>query len=766
MAYPGGFAEYLREKTEKLGAQRGEKESELFKGHNFYFNGYVGAMTMVEMKAVAASHGARVSHMLNQAVTLVIATQMTFSKRNSLTQPVVTPEWIHASLKAAAVLDWKPFRLFTNVSEGQPLLNFNLLDCNSDGFIENYFKSSRLHHLSTWKSELANYCAEQTKLRNIAKYAPRSYRSGAIIMHIDLDCFFASVATRSRPDLVDKPVVIAHSVNSSSTKSTSEIACANYAARKFGIANGTYLGAALEKCPSLAVLKYDFEAYDSVSKLFYNILLENCDFIQAVSCDEAFIDVTDQFDCRVTDGAKPSAETWSMQKADEIRKKIHQTIQCHASIGIGSCPLLARVATKKAKPNGVFFLADAEAKDFMSDLRVGDLPGLGYRTEEKLAEMNIKTCGQIVREGHISLRDIFGDIQGLKMYEFSMGVDRRVLENKCRASISAEINWGIRFKTVQQVEIFIDRLSLNLFRRMETLKLNGKLLTLKIKQKLYEGEPSKFLGCGHCKDHSKSFQVQSINCVSSIMQPTWELFKGLHIAPVDIRGIGIHIKVDAPMEPSQQTIDDMFLQQYETTHTLSPLDKKRKASPSKVAPKRHKSNPTATDRKLFEWKYGIKPEDVDPTILLGLPLDIRDELLDMGLGSVSTNGIISEITNATSNASPKPEDQDSRIIPNIQGYTDYETICGFLMEWSSPCNMKNAPEMEDVEIVDVYLLDLAYDSSLDLAVQVLQILKHRIVGSKKGKHHRDWPLVFRKLVESLNECVKLLHGSSILNLFK
>jgi DNA repair protein REV1 len=87
-----------------------------------------------------------------------------------------------------------------------------------------------------------------------------SYKN-SVIMHVDMDCFFASVSTRSNPALANKPIAIAHTMGVSQTHdSTSEIACVNYAARKFGIKNGCFLGQAKTVCPDLIVLPYEFES--------------------------------------------------------------------------------------------------------------------------------------------------------------------------------------------------------------------------------------------------------------------------------------------------------------------------------------------------------------------------------------------------------------------------------------------------------------------------------------------------------------------------
>ena len=233
--------------------------------------------------------------------------------------------------------------------QSSSLLSSNSLDCNHPNFIKNYFLTSRLHHISTWKMDLTDYVMNAmkelsasssslsmaTKLSSVTsassslssyffshknsnsnnssskhplhdhyttnnrsslkyKYQPSNiddkYRT---IMHIDMDCFFASVGIRDRPHLINTPIAVAHSLNGvNMSYSTSEIASCNYIARSKGVKNGMFIGHAKQLEPNLHIIPYEFEKYDHVSKCLYSVLLNHSNYVQAVSCDEAFIDVT------------------------------------------------------------------------------------------------------------------------------------------------------------------------------------------------------------------------------------------------------------------------------------------------------------------------------------------------------------------------------------------------------------------------------------------------------------------------------------------
>jgi len=133
------------------------------------------------------------------------------------------------------------------------------LTSSHPNFLPSYFAKSRLHHLSTWKSSLL--------LTNTQKYTPAQDPLKTIIMHIDLDGFFVNASLLSKPiEWKKQPCAVAHSAGS-----TSELASANYPARKYGIKNGMGYKQAIELCPTLKILPYDFALYEKLSNTFYQV---------------------------------------------------------------------------------------------------------------------------------------------------------------------------------------------------------------------------------------------------------------------------------------------------------------------------------------------------------------------------------------------------------------------------------------------------------------------------------------------------------------
>ncbi|KAI8904350.1 hypothetical protein EDD86DRAFT_249720 [Gorgonomyces haynaldii] len=557
-----------------------EKISDLFSNLSLWFDGHTGELTMTDLKKLVTSHGAH----------------MTKSKLEDIRTPIVKPEWIYDSIKQRKLLDYRQYLL-----KQPPKLNFKkeeIWKCTHPQFIEKYFESSRLHFLSTWKQELNQFVSQEHLKRN----KRRTNAQHPLIMHVDLDCFFASVVLRDKPELQDKPVVVAHSQQEDMSldkmlESTSEIACANYPARQLGIKNGSFLGRARELCPTLIVMPYDYEAFDRCSKIFYSILLDEADFVQSVSCDEAYIDVSH--------ACKEDPVAW----AHQLRQKIYDSIKCTCSVGIGSSMLVSRVATKKAKPNNAFHIQDAEIPVYFQDLELKELPGVGYHILDKLKEHKLETCGQILNFQLQTLQNIVGQKTGSKIFDYCRGKDDRVIENKPRQNVGAEINWGIRFENMLQINTFMERFAEHIFNRMVQHEFTGRHLTVKAKKRDYEGEAYKFMGCGKCTDYSKSIVLPShLKSKQQLYKESWNLLQTFAILPQDLRGIGIHIKRES-LDPLQPGLEQFMNAPKRTPKT-----------------KRTENKLKLTPRKLFKQRYGIDPTEIDPTTIQHLPSDIQEDM--------------------------------------------------------------------------------------------------------------------------------------------
>ncbi|TPX32278.1 DNA-directed DNA polymerase [Synchytrium microbalum] len=499
--------------------------------------------------------------------------------------------------------------------------------CTAPGFLDRYFATSRLHFLSTWKQDLIDFViAEKANMEVLppdSPFYPRPAKPTAkqpklrTIAHIDMDCFFASVHIRDHPELANKPVAVAHS-SGLGGKSTSELASCNYVARSHGIANGSSVGKARQLCPDLQVVPYEFDKYDEVSRKLYRTLLAVADEVQAVSCDEAYIDVSSRITGR--------GQGQELALANLIRAEIRKETGCPASVGISESLVAARMATKKAKPDGAFWVGGIETPRFMESVKVDDLPGVGWGTKRKLADIKVTTCKELSSLGLGAIQNQVGDKTGQTLFNFAKGIDTRVLVNKPRQSIGAEINWGVRFQNDEQVETFFDQLAEEIHKRMTRCRVKGRHIHVTLKKRLYEGEPPKILGCGHCENLSKSKDLSfNIFTKAQIFREGWELIKSIRsssqVAADEIRGVGIHITKldnDQRREDGQQRLQ--FLAKPYGSRTTSLASSSSKPVLDKVDNVGAGKNEVGAPLPTFE--------EIDMESLSELPPEIRQEYFE------------------------------------------------------------------------------------------------------------------------------------------
>ncbi|OAD04595.1 hypothetical protein MUCCIDRAFT_140145 [Mucor lusitanicus CBS 277.49] len=498
---------------------------------------------------------------------------------------VVRPEWITESIQAQQLLPWQQYRLvprataqrqlvFNSKDEAPPpvatvaaaaeaeasatavekitgeTLNAHVLSNDwarqistaNPTFIKRYYETSRLHYLSSWKAELKDiveqleekYKSDPSMLSRKRKRMSASYTR--VVMHVDFDCFFASVGIKDRPHLKELPVY----VRCWKTK-YSIVASCNYVARSYGVRNGMTVGMAKGLCPSLQVIPYEFEKYKSISKIFYEIMFHYADEMQAVSVDEALLEVGSHF----TQPDEHSQEERQEALATQIRNEIRQATGCEASIGVGSNILLARMSTKKAKPAGQFICRSIrDVEELLNSQKVTDLPGVGYAIDDKLKGLNINVVRDVRNVPLYELQAKLGSKMGQTLYNFSRGIDDRpLITNQQRQSVSAEVNWGMRFEHEENEREFVEGLAKEVSERLQKYNVKGKNITVKIlKRKEDATEASKNLGHGRVDAFSKSYTLNHFTDDPAIINKhVYSMLKSFQFSCADIRGLGIHI---------------------------------------------------------------------------------------------------------------------------------------------------------------------------------------------------------------------------------
>ncbi len=243
------------------------------------------------------------------------------------------------------------------------------------------------------------------------------------IIHIDMDCFYAAVEMRDNPELRGIPIAVGGAADRRGVIST-----CNYEAREFGVHSAMATAYALRLCPQLRVIPGRMSLYQSVSRQIRGIFERYTDLIEPLSLDEAFLDVTN------SEMFKGSATLI----AREIRRNIKEELNLTASAGIAPNKFIAKICSDENKPDGQCVVTPDEVDQFVLDLPVGKIPGVGKVTVKRLSQYGISTCADVRAMGETELIRHFGGL-GELLYKRAHGIDTRELTtNWIRKSVSVE----------------------------------------------------------------------------------------------------------------------------------------------------------------------------------------------------------------------------------------------------------------------------------------------------------------------------------------
>lgn len=231
-------------------------------------------------------------------------------------------------------------------------------------------------------------------------------------MHVDLDAFFVSVEVALNPELKGKPVVVGGRPDARGV-----ISAASYEARAYGLHSAMPLKTASRLCPQAIFIEGNFQRYREASKKFMAILADFSPFIEPMSLDEAFLDVT----------GFESLHGTIRRMAVSIKRRVSDEQGLCASIGIAPCKIVAKVASDYSKPDGLVEIKPGEERCFLAPLPVGRLPGIGKQAQNRLKELGVTTIGQLASMSLKTLNSHFG-IAGTTMYNAANGTDNRKVE--------------------------------------------------------------------------------------------------------------------------------------------------------------------------------------------------------------------------------------------------------------------------------------------------------------------------------------------------
>ncbi len=259
------------------------------------------------------------------------------------------------------------------------------------------------------------------------------------IIHVDMDCFYAAIELRERPELVGKPVAVG------GTSGRGVLTTCNYEARNYGCRSAMPAFKARELCPNLILLPVRFDLYRKESARIRKIFGQFTELIEPLSLDEAYLDVSHL-------NSTAAAIAW------EVRHRIREETQLTASAGIAKNKFLAKICSDWNKPDGQFEVTEETLDDFLRDLPVERIWGVGKRTAEKLHEADIPTCGVMRERTEMELVQRFGKF-GRELYRLCRGIDDRAVNpNRERKSLSNERTFFQNLQTVEEGLLKLDEL--------------------------------------------------------------------------------------------------------------------------------------------------------------------------------------------------------------------------------------------------------------------------------------------------------------------
>lgn len=285
------------------------------------------------------------------------------------------------------------------------------------------------------------------------------------IIHVDMDAFYTSVEQLDNPSLVGKPVAVGGS------EKRGVIAAASYEARKFGVRSAMSSKIAKELCPKLLFIQPRFDRYKEISGLIRAIFFDYTDFVEPLSLDEAFLDVT------VNKKNNPSASII----AQEIRDRIFNEIGMRASAGISINKFLAKVASDINKPNGQKTIPPENVISFLEQLDIEKFFGIGKVTAQKMHRLGIFNGKHLKACSEQFLTINFGK-SGSHFYNIVRGIQHsEVKPNRTRKSIAAERTFNENLTSEIYLLEKLSLIALDLEKRLKSNKTKGKTITLKIK---------------------------------------------------------------------------------------------------------------------------------------------------------------------------------------------------------------------------------------------------------------------------------------------
>jgi DNA polymerase IV (archaeal DinB-like DNA polymerase) len=358
-------------------------------------------------------------------------------------------------------------------------------------------------------------------------------------MLADFDYFFAQCEELRNPSIKDKPVVVG--VYSGRTEESGAVSTSNYIARKYGIKSGMPLFLAKRKIEGIesVFFKVDHEYYDQISDRIMQILRIYATSLEQVSIDEAYLDVTEQVE---------SSFEKAKDYAQKIKTDVKNQVGISFTIGVGPNKLVAKIACDSQKPDGLTIVKPQEARTFLEPLEVDRLLGVGKKTFVRMAQMGIKTIGDLAKYDCQRLIEVFGKVMGIYFHNAANAVDNEPVREQGEAESISRI--GTLKQDTRDLEFILqktDELTVDVYQEISEKNLSFKQVAI-------------YVVMTDLSSKSRSVTLeQPAKDKETITRNVRSLFeKYLSESTLEMRRVGVKVSGFSREEPRQKQLTSFF----------------------------------------------------------------------------------------------------------------------------------------------------------------------------------------------------------------
>ncbi|EST22900.1 hypothetical protein N566_26255 [Streptomycetaceae bacterium MP113-05] len=283
-----------------------------------------------------------------------------------------------------------------------------------------------------------------------------------------MDAFYAAVEQAAKPSLRGKPVVVG------GLGPRGVVATASYEARRFGVHSAMPMAQARRRCPNAAYLTPRFGLYRRVSGLVMDLLAALSPLVEPLSLDEAFVDLEA--------GGVPADTEAARAVGDRLREDIRAATGLSGSVGLAGSKLLAKIASERAKPDGLVIVQPGGERELLAPLTVRTLPGIGPATAEVLRRAGLATVGAAAEAGADELLRLLGKAHGSSLYAMALGLDDRpVVAERDAKSVSVEDTYDTDLTDRARVQTEVARLAGRCVQRLREAGRSGRTVVIKVR---------------------------------------------------------------------------------------------------------------------------------------------------------------------------------------------------------------------------------------------------------------------------------------------